>query len=194
MNDECLIENHLRQKFGNTTDIIVTRYWDENDENHLDLMRCDHFPTKGVACYSTVGLSNWPLYYKKNGEYHEFQARLELLGMCDDDCEVYPNLLLASAFCIINSKWFCYPGAIYLNVLKIYSASRTMRHILFYDQYLWDESIALRIGEKEVVWLMAIPISDAERHYAKEYGIKALTNLLEERSVDASDLNRPSVV
>lgn len=56
----------------------VTRFWDDDHHNSVDILSCEDGPQKGVTAYSTVGLSDWPLYYGDE-EYH---TRLEMVGAC----------------------------------------------------------------------------------------------------------------
>ena len=38
------------------------------------------------------------------------------------------EILSTAAFCIINSKWFCYPGAIFPDIVSMYLKSSKIKH------------------------------------------------------------------
>src|SRR3954447_24971408 len=92
--------------FGGTCK--VHRY----DHDHLPLsmpvLACPDRPHDGATAYATVGLSDYPMFH----EGREFPARLELVGACDSDDPVFANILVAAAFHVIRSHWFCFPGAV----------------------------------------------------------------------------------
>ena len=84
----------------------VTRFWDEAERSHVDILVTIDQPCKGVNSYSTLGLSDTPL--QKDGK--KFGVRVELLGACGAQFEKFPNALSTAAFNVINSGWFCAPA------------------------------------------------------------------------------------
>lgn len=169
----------------------VTRFWDDNHHSSIDILSCEDGPQEGVTAYSTVGLSEWPLYYGDE-EYH---SRLEMVGACGSNFEGYDNAVASAAFNVINSGWFCYPGAIYPDVLPLHSSSMTMKHFLFVPPFLWEDELpTLEIEHRTIAWLQAIPISDGERSFAESSGSEALEELFQQHQIDIFDLQRPSVV
>lgn len=169
----------------------VTRFWDDDHKSSVDLLSCEDRPTRGVTSYSTVGLSDWPLY---RGD-EEYPARLEMVGACATASERYANALATAAFCIINSQWFCYPGAIFPDILTMHEASSTMRHLFFVPPFLWETELeTMTLESKTVAWLQAVPISEQERELVDSSSPDALETLFEEHEIDVFDLDRPSVV
>ncbi|HEV2068950.1 MAG TPA: suppressor of fused domain protein [Acidimicrobiales bacterium] len=169
----------------------VTRFWDDDHHDNIDILSCEDGPEEGVTAYSTVGLSDWPLYYGDE-EYH---TRLEMVGACGSNFQGYDNALASAAFNVISSGWFCCPGAIYPDVLALYASSTTMKHFLFVPPFPWEEELqTLHLDDRTIAWLLALPISDEERTVAESNGSEALENLFEERQIDIFDLERPSVV
>ncbi|MCP3940006.1 MAG: suppressor of fused domain protein [Desulfobacteraceae bacterium] len=187
--DNKIIAEVLVQAFeGKPT---VRRFLDEKGKQYVDILTCSDRPEKGVSSYSTIGLSDTPLL--KNGS--EYPTRIEIIGVCGTAFSGFDNVLATTAFCIINSKWFCYPGAIFPNVLSMYDISSTMRHFIFVPPFLWEDKLkTITIGNKTIAWLLAVPISDEERQFAEEKGSDALENLFEEKQIDIYDLERASVV
>ena len=145
----------------------------------------------GVTSYATVGLSDSPLIFK--GE--EFGTRVEIVGACGASFSGFDNVLSTLSFCVINSKWFCAPGMIFPDVISMYNLSSTMSDIYFTSPFLWDERLkSHRIGDVDVAWLLAIPISKEESKFAKEFGPHKLEEIFAEKNIDIYDLNRMSVV
>lgn len=170
------------------------RNWDAEECSYVDLLTTYDYPRRGVTSYSTVGLSGWPLIINER----EHEARLEIVGACGSDSTDFHRALVTSAFCIINSKWSCFPGQIFPDVLSMYNASSTMSHFLFTPPFLWkglNESI--EVEGRKVVWLMAVPVSEAELQVGKNYAEKrpsdVLVDELERQQVDVCDLARPSI-
>jgi hypothetical protein len=169
----------------------VTRFWDNDHKSHVDILECTDAPQKGVKSFATVGLSDWPLIKDKK----KLGLRLELVGACRSQFERFDNALSTAAFCIINSKWFCGPGTIFPDVLKMHQCSRTMRHLLFVPPFLWDDELqTLKIKKTEVAWLLAVPISEREMRFAEQHDADQLQDLLEEKQIDIFDLGRKSIV
>ncbi|WP_282606547.1 suppressor of fused domain protein [Pelagibius sp. Alg239-R121] len=169
----------------------VIGFWDADDKNSVDLLICEGRPQKGVNSYSTIGLSDAPIF--EDGR--EVGVRVEFVGACASSCEEFENILTTAAFCIINSQWFCSPGTIFPDIVSMYECSSTMQHLMFVPPFLWDEELkSLEFDSKTVAWLMAVPISDAEYRYAVSEGPDKLEDLFEQNQIDIFNINRPSVV
>ena len=169
----------------------VTRFWDDDHRNSVYILSCEDGPQRGVTAYSTVGLSDWPLYYGDE-EYH---TRLEMVGACGSSFERYDNAVATAAFNVINSGWFYYPGAICPDVLSLYVPSTTMKHFLFVPPFLWEDELpTMELEHRKIAWLLALPISDEEQSFAESNGSDELEELFQEHQIDIFDLERPSVV
>ncbi|MPQ45126.1 suppressor of fused domain protein [Clostridium tarantellae] len=104
-------------------------------------------------------------------------------------------MLSSCAFNIINTKFSCYPGAIFKNVVEFYIPNNSMKHILFTHPFLWDDRLeTLSFENKKVAWLLAVPISEEELNYANCNGLDALEELFDEKQIDIFDLNRESII
>lgn len=169
---------------------IVYAYWDNNKENYIDILSCNDRPYDGVTSYSTIGLSGHSI----DLTIDDIPLRVEIVGACASEYECFPNILGSCAFNIINTKYKCYPGAIFPSVVKYYLPDSSMKHILFMPPFLWEEELTtLSFNDKKVAWLLAVPISDKEFEYAIEHGTDALETLFEEVQIDIFDLKRKSV-
>lgn len=169
----------------------VDRYWDDRHKASVDLVSCADSPWAGVTSYATIGVSDTPLM--KEGT--ELGVRTELIGVCGSQVADFANYLATAAFFIINSGWFVAPGIIFPGVLSMYEASDTMSHFLFLPPFLWNERLqTLHLGQKQIAWLLAVPISQEELQFAESEGVPALEELFDQHQIDIFDLERASVV
>ena len=169
----------------------ISRYWDENERSSIYILEAADHPRSGVVSYATIGLSDHPLMFRER----EFGARVELVGACSSSFTGFANLLSTAAFCVINSGWFCAPGIIFPDIVSMYKSSNTLSDIYFTHPFLWNESLrSTLIGDRQLAWLLAVPVSKEEAAFAKSYGAQRLEALFEEKNIDIYDLNRASVV
>jgi len=169
----------------------ISRFWDESKNNSVCVLEAADRPQAGDTAYATIGLSDHPLMF--NGR--EFGTRVELVGACSPAFPGLANILATAAFCVINSRWFCAPGIIFPGIVSMCGASSTLCDIYFTHPFLWDEELkSVLIGDRQVAWLLVVPISKAESAYAQSYGPERLEACFEERAIAIFDLNRASVI
>ncbi|HSD82690.1 MAG TPA: suppressor of fused domain protein [Anaerolineae bacterium] len=187
--EDKAIATRVREVFGGTAE--VHRYWDEGNEFHVDILHSANSPWPGVTSYSTLGLSNWPLFQDDK----EFKVRLELVGACTSNAPTLGNVLATCAFYIIKERWFCAPGVIFRDMLTINDVPCTTPHLLFVPPFLWDEKLntTFQLANRLVTWLLAVPITEAEAVFGATEGSDKLENLLQEKDVAIFDLQRKSV-
>ena len=175
----------------------VSRYWDEKNESFVDILVCQNRPSNAVQSVSTIGLSDHPLF-EGGVEYRDgdgYLVRPEIVGACYKEVKEFPNILSTAAFCVINSKWFCAPGAIFPDVVKMYLPRIRTKHLMFYPPFLWEERLmTIQFDKLKVAWLMAVPISESEYRFAVDNTWHELGDLFAEQEIDVFDLNRKSVV
>ena len=165
--------------------------WDADNRSSVYVGAVIDSPDKGLTSYSTLNLSHWPLYV--DGRVHE--TRIEMMGAAPSEIELFENAVSTAAFCVINQKWECYPGAIFPDVLAMYHLSPTMKHILFTEPFLFSSlEEPLQLPDRLVSWLMMVPIADSEYEYAKANGWLALGQLFEDLDIDYLDIRRKPVV
>lgn len=184
------IAKHVASALGGNQHKIFA-HWDEFKENSIYLMRAEDLPVAGVTAYATIGVSDHPLYF--NGE--EYPARVEFVGACASNVIEFDVVMTTVAFCITKSKWFAAPGKIFPDAISMCGISRTLSDIYFANPFLWEDTLqAATIDERTVAWLLAVPISRAEREFAVRYGSDKLEELFVEHQIDVYDINRRSVV
>ena len=177
----------LADSFGVAPRINV--YRTESGEEGVDVATFADCPAAGVHSVGTVSLSDHDLGYDHDG------LRLEIVAAYPAAAEAFPNMIASSALAVIRGDWRLRRGAVHTDVLGMYGLSTTLEHVVFVRPFLWgDGPRDLDAGGRKIGWLMAVPISEAERAYSEASGAIALENLLAEHRVDVLDLNRPSVI
>ncbi len=184
-----IIARKVAEAFGQFPKI--TTMWDADNRSSVDVGAVVDSPATGLTSYSTVNLSDWPLYV--DGRVHE--TRIEMMGAAPSEFELFENAVSTAAFCVIKQKWECYPGAMFPDVLAMYHLSPTMKHVLFTEPFLFSNlEEPLQLPDRLVSWLMMVPIADSEYEYAKANGWLALGQLFEDLDIDYLDIRRKPVV
>ncbi|RZK33108.1 MAG: suppressor of fused domain protein [Hymenobacter sp.] len=187
--DNKVIAKTLATAFG--VKPTVAKYWDDAHEASIDLLKCANPVEVDAVSYGTIGLSDHPLL--QDGQ--EFPVRIELVGAAYARFADFPNILSSAALYIQRTGWFCAPGAVLRNAVEAYAPDGPLKHLLFTAPMLWqDNLVTLSFETKKVAWLMAVPISEAEKAYKDQHGADALEDLFEEHQIDVLSLTRASVV
>jgi antitoxin YqcF len=170
----------------------ITEYTDNEEKSTISILEFADHPVRKVVSYATLGLSDHMLTSHESGK----PVGIEVVAVCRSDYTLFGSILSTIAFYLINSQFPIYPGTIYEGVISLYSEIKTqMKHILFVYPTAWKTKFeTLDFDEVSVLWMMAIPISDAENQYAKDNGFNALGHLLEKNEIDVYDLCRKSVL
>jgi hypothetical protein len=169
----------------------ITEYWDVDNRFSVAIASGTDVPTEGITSYSTVNLSDWPMYF--DGREHE--TRVEIAGSAPNNVRDFQSALSTAAFCVMNGGWPCRPGVIYPDILAMYHMSMTMKHVLFMEPVVWDKiEESIQLPGRLVTWVMMVPIADSEHEYAKAHGWEALGQIFEDRNVDYWDLQRKPLV
>ena len=166
----------------------MRRYGDKDDKGTVDLLSCADSPTQGVTAYGTVRLSEYPLG-------HANDLRVEIIAAFPTAVPDFAKVITTCAFNVINDSAPLWPGVIHGQAMAMYDLSPTLRHIMFVSPFLWGEDPkTLKLPDRTVAWLMAVPITEAERAHAAIHGSNALELLFEEKDINIFDVARPSVV
>lgn len=188
-NDYKVIAKYLRDVIGMKAN--VKKYYDKNENKSVYIMTINDVLEDGINFYSTIGTSDYSL----NKYVEGLPLRVELMFTAEAVEAKVPNMLASCAFCIMNSNYKCYPGAIFHNIISSYIKDTDMKHVMFVEPFFWDDKLKnLKFEEKIVTWLLAIPISEAECIYMEENGLDALEELFEDYDIDVFDLNRKSIL
>ena len=167
----------------------VFRYWDDNKRNNIDILTSTDRPYRGVISYATIGLSEYEIGLWSNNK----DLRGELLGACDKKDEFFANILATTAFEIMKKRK-CIYGDIIQNVISEYSFDYEMKHVYLMNPFLWEGFKTLEFGNREIAWLLIVPISEQEKNYAIANGWEALEDIFEKADIDIFNLNRKSII
>lgn len=172
----------------------VRRYWDDEKESYLDIFSCDDPIDSNVKLYGTIGISD----YSNKIEMKDDSVKnipIEFLISGYKKFEKISNIISTCGFYLSKNGWNCQLGSVYKNMVEMYYPNLEMKHVLFLMPFLWENKLEpLKLHNKTVRWLLAIPISESELIYRNENGLTALENIFEEKEVDIFNLERKSVV
>lgn len=183
------IASHIMDIVGGNPEF--KRYNDNNECSSVHIMMIKDIPENGVNFYSTIGTSEHSVGLKIDAK----PLRLELIFVADEKYSKIENILATCAFCIINSKYKCFPGAVFNDVINQYIIDTDMKHIIFVQPFLWENDFPeLELDDKIIEWLLAVPISENELTYSEKNGFEALEDLFEKRQIDIFNIYRESVV
>jgi hypothetical protein len=169
----------------------INFYHHDTQDLAVAVLRVPDCPSEGLTAYATLLLSDYPLI--RDGK--EFPTRVEFVGVCETAQDKFANILSSAAFCIIRASRFIQPGDCLPDYVAEYYPDTTVPHLYFTAPFLWEGSLrTTKFDQKTVSWLLAMPISDAERLFLKEKGDNALEDLFEGKGVDTYDLWRDSAV
>ncbi|MEM8639525.1 MAG: suppressor of fused domain protein [Cyanobacteria bacterium P01_G01_bin.54] len=170
----------------------VTQFWDENEDNHIDLLSLENSQTHNATTFCSLGLSDSPLYFRGK----EYSVRVELMGCCRSKDELFANIISTAAFYIMKDHWFCAPGVIYPDIVTMYYPETSMKHLFFMSPFFWNEALpdVMEFSTKKVAFLLGVPISEQERNYAVQNSPRELEDLFEKEQINILDLDRDSVL
>jgi antitoxin YqcF len=180
---------YARDAFGGTG-FSVVGYTDGGPGSSIDVVMCRNSPTQHVISYSTVGLSDKQIFATDLS----LPLRAELVGAADDRFAEFPKILSTAAFCVINTGWSCRPGAVFPGVVEAHHRSSDMKHLVLMAQFLWDGLELIELEDRQVDWLLVVPVSEAEARFCREFGIDALETRFDAEQIDVFDLDRRSVL
>jgi antitoxin YqcF len=120
---------------------------------------------------------------------------VELAGACDSKfADSFFTILGSAAFCMIRAEQLLSPGDCLPGYVAEYHKS-AMEHLYFTAPFLWEEHLSsMELPDRKVLWLMAIPISEAEREYLIEHEDEKFEQLLQSHDTDFYDLDRRSII
>jgi hypothetical protein len=167
----------------------VDRFYDEDESHSVDQMTCDGRPMAGFTTYSTLTIHTVP------NLLDDADVRIEMAGVAGDHVATFPNMIASAAFRVIVDRWLCAPGVVFQGLVSEYDLSSTLQHILWVPPFPWEQLGAVELGDELAVhWLLAVPISEAERTFLNEHGYNVFEALMADRQVEYFDLERPSIV
>jgi antitoxin YqcF len=173
--------------FGGTPQ--VSTYYDRDETSSVDILACKDETALDFVRYSTLGL------HMLTNMVDEDDIRIEMAAVARHDVVEFPNLLATAAFYFIKNRWQCAPGVVYRSLLNEYGLSPTLEHVMWVEPFEWDQLGSVDVGGGVTIhWLLAIPISEAERRFLVDRGLDELEKIFIDREIEYFDLNRQSLV
>jgi Suppressor of fused protein (SUFU)/Tetratricopeptide repeat len=156
----------------------------------VEVMRFADQPDRGVITYASLGVSD-------HAWGDPTRPRIELvLGATADDA-VVPQVIANVAFHVIDKDFFPEPGTIVRDIVAVLRAgdlSTRLPHVYFMNAAPWGLVGALDAGPPRIDVIAAVPVSDPEYKYWRNFGARALETLFAQAKPDLFDLARASVV
>jgi hypothetical protein len=154
----------------------------------IDIATFADRPGPGVTSYATLGLSDRLVPSRVRPP-----LGVELVGVCRGPADDFASFLAALAFRAQAEDRWSRPGAIFEDLVPG-GLSPVLRHAVLVPPYLWEALGSRVIGHRTVAWLLAVPITEAEREFARAHGTDELQARFEQAAVDITDPARSSVV
>jgi hypothetical protein len=170
---------------------VVEYFLDQPEKNSVYIVHFDDRPVPGYATYSTLSLHLAPNYLEGD------DIRVEVAGVAPSIATGFPSLLSTVAFFVTKDHWLCAPGVVFPGLIPRYcpGLSSTLEHVVFTEPFPWEQLSTVKVSDElSVHWLLAIPISEAERQFLLEHGYDKFEELFDTGHVPYFDLERPSVV
>ena len=167
----------------------VSRYYNRDESKQIDIMTSDSGVIKGVPTCAPIGLNQTDIGLTANGK----KLRVELMAVCELSADVLGNILASIAFEVMDHKTCSY-GMVVPDIISSYVRKTDFKHVVLMSPVFWPKYKTLEDGEYTVAWLMAVPVTDAEKAYIERNGADAFDRLLEEKNADVISMKRKSVV
>lgn len=177
--------------FGSQPNASVVEYLNNDETLKVPILICPDHPQQNFTAYATIGLSD---YSMRQGN-REFPTRLEIISIGNTKIKWLPGALSTAAFYIMKEKWLCHPGATLVDILNGYAIDSDLEHLYFTSPFLWETDLkTIELATKQVAWLLAIPITNREYEYRKQYGNEKFEELMEKNNASVFDLTRKSII
>lgn len=167
---------------------------DAAGDNRVDVLTCADAPAPGWTTWSTVTLHARPNELPM-ADGTKLDVRVELMAVGMPGSDVMGKILGSCAFAVLQDGWMMAPGVVYGDVVSLYDDKATTPHIMWSHPFTAGDLGAVEIDEDlKVHWLMAVPITEAERTFLEQNDYEALAQLLDSHQVNYTDMHRESVV
>ena len=193
------LETQLRQNeflyrqacevFGGTPRVF--RHYDPSNEMSIDILTEQDVPQEQTVSCATLGMMHYPVGLREGGK----PLRFELAGACKGPNENFPDLLSRCAIAVMGTKFRCFDGAVFPDLVRTYIPESRLPHILLTEYSFWSAPLeAVAFEPFNVRWLTAIFLSDSESDFCAQHGVTHLLARLNEANADLCDPLRSSVL
>lgn len=167
---------------------------DAGADTRVDVLTCADAPAPGFTTWSTVTLHARPNELPM-ADGSTLDVRVEIMAVGLPGSDVMGKILGSCAFAVLQDDWMLAPGVVYGDVVSLYDDKATTPHIMWSHPFTASDLAMVQITDDlKVHWLLAVPITEGERHFLEDQGYEALAEKLDAEQVNYLDLRRPSVV
>lgn len=167
----------------------VTHYFDEPEENTVDIASFVDLPEDGLVTYSTVTVHG----VRNEMDGNDIPTELLVIARAADGALV--DVLIEAAFAVGVDAWLAAPGVVFPSAVQQYFPDTSTPHLMWQETFVWPELGALEVPEfGKVYFLTGIPLTTAEVDFMHAQGYDALQDALSAADVPYTDLRRASVV
>jgi hypothetical protein len=182
--DTKLVARHAISTFGAPPS--VWRFTCAQEGFSLDVGGCADRPVAGVVSYTTIGLSDCGVV-----TCLESPAHVELAAVCAADRPLFPNILAAAAMLLVRQQKEVKAGVAIRDVVAEFYPRDPVAHLYLARPFLWGQRLQMLRGEeKNITWLMAVPVSSDELRCLEAQGDSGLEQLYLQRRIDMYSLGR----
>jgi hypothetical protein len=156
----------------------------------IEVLRFADVPERTVTTYASLGVCD-------HAWSDPDRPRVELLLGAAVDEAVVPQIIANVAFHLVDKDFFPEPGTIVRDIVAVLQAggvSERLPHVYFMPPTPWSLFPQLDAGPPRIELVAAVPVSDREYRYWKQYGPKELERVFERARVDLFDLARASAL
>jgi hypothetical protein len=183
--DTKRLARHAIAAFGSPP--AIWRFTREDDDLAIDVGGCSNQPSDGLVSYTTIGLSGQPAAQIPGVPPQGW----ELAAVCSSQWKLFPQILAAAAFEILNQNQVPFPGHFLCGIIGRFYPLTTTPNIYFARPLMWPDKLqSLECEQRTVHWLLAVPVSSAELSHLEKNGDAGLEKHYQDRHVNMFDLAR----
>lgn len=155
-------------------------------ERYVDIGRVENVPALGTTTFVSLGLSN--------AEWHEAERpRIELVLAATHPLDACAQLLANLVFHLAETRFFPEPGTMVRDAAAALNAgdlSRRLPHVYVQSPRAWGLELPLDEDPPAITLAQVVPVSEHEYQTWKSLGAPRFDQLLVERGIDVTDLQR----
>lgn len=155
----------------------------------VEVLRFADQPEHGAVTYASLGVCD-------HAWAEPSRPRVEILLGATADHPVVPQIIANIAFHVMDKQFFPEAGTIVRDIIAVLRAgelSERLPHVYFMDPSPWQLLLPLDPGPPRLELVAAVPVSDREYRYWRQFGSRELERVFEQARTDLFDLGRASV-
>lgn len=177
---------YLRAKIPGET-VRVVRYGDEDEANSIAIFTSEN--AEGIVA-ATIGLMDY-----NQGQPNSPVLATEILLDARGHSHRVANVAATIGFYIMKNGWKVAPGVTFDDMVSMYEPELLVKHILFVPPFQWSDGMTrVELSDRKVYPLLAVPITDGELQFIKDFGADELQSRWEQKATDVLNWSREGLV